>query len=55
VWDPFSEDALAWRGRAVQHHRDGSEVRVETKGLPLQDADGRTSGYVMANREVEEA
>ncbi len=53
LWDPFSEDMLAWRGRALQHTKGGGEVTVETKGLPLRDSDGRISGYVMVNREVE--
>jgi len=54
VWDPFAEEMLAWRGRAIQHDKNGSEVLVETKGLPLRDAQGQVSGYVMVNREVAE-
>ena len=51
--DPFGGEAgLAWRGLAVQYCKAGDEVYVETKGLPLRDAEGQVTGYVMVNREV---
>ena len=55
IWDPFVEKMQGWRSRVTQHDRDGYEIRIETKGIPLLDASGRTTGHVMVNREVAEA
>ena len=43
---------MGWHGRVAQQDKDGYDVTVETKGLPMRDADGNVRGYVMVNREV---
>lgn len=53
-WDPFIEDMSGWIGRIVQRDRDGYEIQIETKGMPLRAADGTIRGYVMVNREIAE-
>jgi len=54
IWDPFVEDLRGWRGTTVQQDKDGYDISIETKGLPLLDAEGTVKGYVMVNREVAE-
>lgn len=54
IWDPFVEERDGWRGSTVHRDKDGYEIAIETKGLPLLDTDGRVKGYVMVNREAAE-
>jgi PAS domain S-box-containing protein len=54
-FDPSLGDPMGWQGRVAQQDKDGYEIVVETKGLPMRDADGNVVGYVMVNREVEAA
>jgi len=55
IWDPFVEEMRGWRGNTVHRDRDGYEISIETKGLPLTDTGGDLTGYVMVNREVAES
>jgi PAS domain S-box-containing protein len=55
VWDPSLVDPMGWHGRVAQMDKDGYEIVVETKGLPMRDARGEIRGYVMVNREVTDA
>jgi len=41
-----------WRGRSIHRDADGYEVSIETKCVPLTDADGKDRGWVMVDREV---
>lgn len=54
VWDPFIQDSRGWIGKVVQHDRDGYELHVVTKGVPLRESDGSIRGFVMVNRESAE-
>ena len=54
VWDPVLQDSRAWIGRVVQRDRDGYEIHVETKGVPLREPDGSIRGHMLVNREVAE-
>ena len=51
-WDPFVSALGGWRGEMVHRDKDDFEITVETKGVPLLDADGDQRGWVMVNREV---
>ena len=51
-WDPFVDAMGGWRGRSVHRDADGFEVTIETKCMPLADADGKERGWVMVDREV---
>jgi len=55
IWDPFVEEAQGWRGRTMHRDRDGYEIPIETKGMPLLDPAGNVIGYVMVSREVAES
>lgn len=50
--DPFMQEMDGWVGRVVQRDRDGFEIQIETKGMPLRASDGSLRGYVMVNREI---
>jgi len=52
IWDPFVDAVHGWRGRSIHRDADGYEVSIETKCVPLTDADGKERGWVMVNREV---
>ena len=52
AWDPSLADPMGWNGRVTQQDKDGYAVTVETKGLPMRDADEKVRGFVMVNREV---
>ena len=52
IWDPFVEEMQGWRSKVIQRDKDGYEIPIETKGLPLLDSEGNPTGYVMVNREV---
>jgi len=52
IWDAAQADPMGWHGRVTQQDKDGFEVLVETKGLPIRDAQQVVRGYVMVNREV---
>jgi len=52
VWDPSLLDPMGWHGRMSQQDKDGFQLVVETKGLPIRDAQQEVRGYVMVNREV---
>ncbi len=51
-WDPFVDAMGGWRGRSVHRDADGFEVTIESKCVPLADADGKERGWVMVDREV---
>jgi PAS domain S-box-containing protein len=55
IWDPFVEEKGGWRGSTVHRDKDGYEIAIETKGLPLLDANGNVRGFVMVNREAAES
>ena len=52
VRDISQADPMGWFERVTQRDKDGYEVVVETKGLPIRDAQQVVRGYVMVNREV---
>ncbi len=52
VRDISQADPMGWYERVTQQDKDGYEVVVETKGLPIRDAQQVVRGYVMVNREV---
>jgi len=52
IWDPFVDGMDGWRGRSVHRDADGYEIAIETKCVPLADADGKERGWVMVDREV---
>jgi PAS domain S-box-containing protein len=52
IWDPFVDAMRGWRGRSVHRDADGYDVSIETKCVPLVDADGKDRGWVMVDREV---
>ena len=55
VRDISQVDPMGWFERVAQQDKDGYEVLVETKGLPIRDAQQVVRGYVMVNREVSDA
>jgi PAS domain S-box-containing protein len=55
VRDISQVDPMGWFERVAQQDKDGFEVLVETKGLPIRDAQQVVRGYVMVNREVSDA
>ncbi len=55
VRDISQADPMGWFERVTQQDKDGYEVLVETKGLPIRDAQQVVRGYVMVNREVTDA
>jgi PAS domain S-box-containing protein len=52
IWDPFVDALHGWRGQSVHVDTDGFEITIETKCVPLLDADGQGRGWVMVDREV---
>ncbi|MEP6758956.1 MAG: PAS domain S-box protein [Actinomycetota bacterium] len=52
IWDPFVDALHGWRGRSIHVDKDGFELTIETKCVPLPDADGHERGWVMVDREV---
>jgi PAS domain S-box-containing protein len=52
IWDPFVDALHGWRGQSIYVDKDGFEITIETKCVPLLDADGRGRGWVMVDREV---
>jgi PAS domain S-box-containing protein len=52
VRDISQADPMGWDERVTQQDKDGFHVEVESKGLPIRDAQQVVRGYVMVNREV---
>jgi PAS domain S-box-containing protein len=55
VWDPFVDAMHGWRGQVIHTDKDGYVITIETKCVPLLDADGNARGWVMVDREVADA
>ena len=52
AWDPFVDAMHGWRGTSIHVDKDGYEITIETKCVPLLDAENNERGWVMVDREV---
>ena len=48
------EERGRWKGEALFHHKDGSQVIMEVSSITLRDANGMITGYVSVNRDITE-
>ena len=53
VLKTLAEDGR-WKGEAIFHHKDGSQVIMEVSSITLRDANGLITGYVSVNRDIAE-